>query len=69
MAEPNIPDAYIKKFYMVNLLLHNLQVTFVGVIRNVQEAATNISFKIDDMTGDFISVRKWLDEEVSSSCI
>jgi len=39
------------------------QVTFVGIIREVSEAATNISYKIDDMTGDFISVRKWLDDE------
>jgi len=31
----------------------------------VNEAATNISYKIDDMTGDYISVRKWLDDDVS----
>ena len=43
--------------------------TFVGIIREVSEAATNISYKIDDMTGDFISVRKWLDDEVSSCLI
>ena len=42
----------------------------VGVIREVQEAATNISYKIDDMTGDLVSVRKWIDAEVclSSYC-
>jgi len=39
------------------------QVTFVGIIREVSEAATNISYKIDDMTGDYISVRKWLDDD------
>ncbi|XP_065667311.1 replication protein A 32 kDa subunit isoform X2 [Hydra vulgaris] len=39
------------------------QVTIVGVIREVQEAATNISYKIDDMTGDLVSVRKWIDAE------
>lgn len=42
------------------------QVTFVGIIREVNEAATNISYKIDDMTGDFISVRKWLDDDEKS---
>ena len=31
----------------------------------MNEAATNISYKIDDMTGDYISVRKWLDDDVS----
>lgn len=42
------------------------QVTFVGIIREVNEAATNISYKIDDMTGDYISVRKWLDDDERS---
>lgn len=39
------------------------QVTFVGVIREVQETATNISYKIDDMTGNRISVKKWIDND------
>ena len=42
-----------------------IQVTFVGVIREVQETATNISYKIDDMTGNRISVKKWIDNDVS----
>lgn len=37
------------------------QVTFVGVIREVVETATNISYKIDDMTGECILVKKWID--------
>jgi len=43
------------------------QVTFVGIIREISEAATNISYKIDDMTGDHISVRKWLDDDEKSA--
>ena len=42
-----------------------IQVTFVGVIREVHETATNISYKIDDMTGNRISVKKWIDNDVS----
>ena len=37
----------------------------MGVIREVQETATNISYKIDDMTGNRISVKKWIDNDVS----
>jgi len=39
------------------------QVTFVGIIREVQEAATNITYKIDDMTGNTITVKKWIDAD------
>lgn len=42
------------------------QLTFVGIIREVQEAATNITYKIDDMTGNFINVKKWLDADDTS---
>jgi len=37
------------------------QVTFVGIIREVQETATNITYKVDDMTGESILVKKWID--------
>ena len=37
----------------------------VGIIREVQESATNVLYKIDDMTGDSIIVRKWIDTDVS----
>lgn len=43
------------------------QVTFVGIIKEVQEAATNISYKIDDGTGEFVSVKKWIDTDENSS--
>lgn len=36
------------------------QVTFVGQIRSVNAQATNITFKIDDGTGQ-IEVKKWID--------
>merc|ERR1719447_1199660 len=39
------------------------QVTFVGIIREVQETSTNITYKIDDMTGEFIMVKKWIDND------
>ena len=42
----------------------SFQVTVVGVIREVQESATNMLYKVDDMTGDSIIVRKWIDTEV-----
>ena len=41
-----------------------LQVAIVGVIRDAQESATNIMYTINDMTGEDIIVRKWLDNEV-----
>ncbi|KAI9491173.1 hypothetical protein BDB00DRAFT_510596 [Zychaea mexicana] len=37
------------------------QVTFVGVIRNVTELSTNISYAVEDGTGK-IEVRLWLDQ-------
>lgn len=40
------------------------QVTIVGVIRDAQESATNIMYTINDMTGDDLLVRKWIDNEV-----
>jgi len=39
------------------------QVTFVGIIREVQETSTNISYKVDDMTGEWILVKKWIDAD------
>ena len=29
----------------------------MGIIREVQETATNITYKIDDMTGEFVTVK------------
>lgn len=37
------------------------QVTFVGIVRETNETATNVTYKIDDMTGEFITVKKWID--------
>lgn len=39
------------------------QITFVGIIREIVETATNISYKVDDMTGEFILVKKWIDAD------
>jgi len=39
------------------------QITFVGIIRDIVETATNISYKVDDMTGEFILVKKWIDAD------
>jgi len=41
------------------------QVKIVGVIRDAQESATNIMYTINDMTGEDIIVRKWIDNEES----
>lgn len=46
------------------LLCIHLQVSVVGVIRDAQESATNIMYTINDMTGEDIIVRKWLENEV-----
>ena len=48
------------------LAVFPLQVAIVGVIRDAQESATNIMYTINDMTGEDIIVRKWLDNEVGS---
>ena len=40
------------------------KVAIIGVIRDAQESATNIMYTINDMTGEDIIVRKWLDNEV-----
>lgn len=37
-------------------------VTFVGVIRDIIEASTSITYKIEDYTGPVISVRKFIQE-------
>lgn len=39
------------------------QVTFVGEIMEVVEAQTNVMYKVDDRTGPWIEVRKWLEEQ------
>ncbi len=40
--------------------INDIQVTIIGQIRNVNEAATNVSLLVDDGTGT-IDVRIWLD--------
>lgn len=37
-------------------------VTFVGVIRDIIEASTSVTYKIDDYTGPNLSVRKFIQE-------
>lgn len=43
------------------------QVSVVGIIRDAQESATNIMYTINDMTGEDIIVRKWLENEESDA--
>lgn len=38
----------------------------MGIIRNAEKAATNIVYKIDDMTAAPMDVRQWVDTDVSS---
>ena len=54
--------------YITNIAI--FQITFVGTIRDITEASTSISYKIDDYTGPPIGVRKFIQEgEVSRSLI
>ena len=39
------------------------QVTIVRIIRNAEKAATNIVYKIDDMTAAPVDVRQWVDTD------
>ncbi|XP_031569193.1 replication protein A 32 kDa subunit-like [Actinia tenebrosa] len=43
-----------------------IQVTFVGVIRSAQESSTNIVYTVNDMTGEDIVVKKWVNENEES---
>ena len=37
----------------------------VGEIMEVSEAASNVTYKIDDRTGPWIDVKRWMDDQVS----
>ena len=50
--------------YYSNAFSFCLKVKIVGVIREVQESVTNLLYKIDDMTGDSLIVRRWIDNDV-----
>lgn len=39
------------------------QVTFVGLICEVQENTTHLAYEIDDLTGGRITVKRWIDKE------
>lgn len=41
------------------------QIEFIGEIIEVNETATTITYKIDDRTGPWVEVRKWVDDQVS----
>lgn len=38
----------------------------MGIIRNAEKAATNIVYKIDDMTAAPMDVRQWVDTDDAS---
>ena len=40
------------------------QVVVVGEIMEVSEAPSNVTYKIDDRTGPWIEVKRWMDEQV-----
>ena len=42
-----------------------VQGVLVGEIMEVNEAATSITYKVDDRTGPWVEVRKWMDDQVS----
>ncbi|XP_022090266.1 replication protein A 32 kDa subunit-like isoform X2 [Acanthaster planci] len=39
------------------------QVSIVGLIRQVEIAATNILYKVDDRTGPLLDIRQWIDND------
>jgi len=39
------------------------QVTVVGIVRSVKESATRLDYDIDDMTGPFLDVRQFVDND------
>jgi replication factor A2 len=39
------------------------QVTLVGLVRSAKESSTNLSYEIDDMTGPFLEVRQFVDND------
>lgn len=49
------------KFINDGINLH--QVTLVGLIRSAKESSTNLSYEIDDMTGPFLEVRQFVDND------
>ena len=45
-----------------------VKVTFIGVVRTVEETSTTLSYSVDDMTGEPMQVRKYIqDNEVWST--
>ncbi len=42
----------------------SFQIVLVGEIMEVNESPTNMMYKIDDRTGPWVEVRKWMDENV-----
>ncbi|KAK2763319.1 replication factor A protein 2 [Arachnomyces sp. PD_36] len=42
------------------------QLTFVGQVRNISTQTTNITYKIDDGTGE-VEVKQWLDEDTAQA--
>lgn len=49
------------KFMIDGINLH--QVTLVGLVRSAKESSTNLSYEIDDMTGPFLEVRQFVDND------
>ena len=41
-----------------------LQIVFMGGIMEVNKSAMTVTYKIDDCTGPWVDVRRWIDEQV-----
>jgi len=41
-----------------------LQIVFMGEIMEVNESVTTVTYKIDDRTGPWVDVSRWIDEQV-----
>ena len=40
-----------------------LKVSLIGEVMSVTESRTNVSYKLDDRTGTYSDVKKWLDDQ------
>lgn len=52
------------KFTIDGVDLH--QVTIIGLVRSAKESSTNLTYEIDDMTGQVLEVRQFVDNDEST---
>ena len=59
---------YIFLYTLGSHVLHcHSQIVLMGEIMEVNESATSVTYKIDDRTGPWVDVRRWLEQVCRSS--